>query len=60
MEEHGHVLIFIFYRFLNHYHETSQGPVAPVECVCKAGEILFVPCGKFRGSEIPLLDIPLT
>ncbi|KND00751.1 uncharacterized protein SPPG_03865 [Spizellomyces punctatus DAOM BR117] len=31
--------------FLNFYMETKNSPVKPVECVCRAGEMVFVPCG---------------
>ncbi|KAJ3413643.1 hypothetical protein HDV05_007711 [Chytridiales sp. JEL 0842] len=31
--------------FLNHYDEMRNWPVKPVECICKEGEIIFVPRG---------------
>ena len=31
--------------FLNFYKETRKGPVQPLEGICRAGEVLFVPRG---------------
>ncbi|KAI8852231.1 hypothetical protein BC829DRAFT_385472 [Chytridium lagenaria] len=31
--------------FLNHYDEMKHLPVKPIECICRAGEIIFVPRG---------------
>ncbi|KAJ3264239.1 hypothetical protein HDU77_009078 [Chytriomyces hyalinus] len=31
--------------FLNHYDEIKHWPVKPVECICRAGEVLYVPRG---------------
>ena len=31
--------------FLNFYKETRRGPVQPLEGICRAGEVLFVPRG---------------
>ncbi|KAJ3028601.1 UNVERIFIED_CONTAM: hypothetical protein HDU68_001328 [Siphonaria sp. JEL0065] len=31
--------------FLNHYDEMKGWPVKPIECICRAGEILYVPRG---------------
>ncbi|KAJ3093418.1 hypothetical protein HK100_006620 [Physocladia obscura] len=31
--------------FLNHYDDIQSCPVKPIECVCRAGEILYVPRG---------------
>ncbi|KAJ3214730.1 hypothetical protein HDU67_001321 [Dinochytrium kinnereticum] len=31
--------------FLNHYDEMKNSPVKPVECICRAGELIFVPRG---------------
>ncbi|KAJ3031298.1 hypothetical protein HK097_005480, partial [Rhizophlyctis rosea] len=29
--------------YINHYHETQRSKIKPEECVCEAGEVLFVP-----------------
>lgn len=31
--------------FLNFYKESQKGPIKPLEGVCRAGEVLFVPRG---------------
>lgn len=31
--------------FLNFYKDTQKGPVRPLEGICRAGEVLFVPRG---------------
>ena len=31
--------------FLNFYKDTQQGPFQPLEGICRAGEVLFVPRG---------------
>ncbi|KAI9337805.1 hypothetical protein BDR26DRAFT_838504 [Obelidium mucronatum] len=31
--------------FLNHYDEIKSWPVKPIECICRAGEVLYVPRG---------------
>ncbi|EFJ18505.1 hypothetical protein SELMODRAFT_419906 [Selaginella moellendorffii] len=31
--------------FMNFYHETKRAKHKPVECVCKAGEVVFIPNG---------------
>jgi len=31
--------------FLNFYKESQKGPVQPLEGICRAGEVLFVPRG---------------
>ncbi|KAJ3092958.1 hypothetical protein HDU96_002568 [Phlyctochytrium bullatum] len=31
--------------FLNHYHEIASSPVKPIECICRAGDLIFVPRG---------------
>ncbi|KAJ3280330.1 hypothetical protein HDU76_009210, partial [Blyttiomyces sp. JEL0837] len=29
--------------FMNHYDEMRSWPVKPIECICRAGEVIFVP-----------------
>eukprot|EP00850_Spirogloea_muscicola_P009343 SM000052S17735 [mRNA] locus=s52:437861:440425:+ [translate_table: standard] len=31
--------------FMNHYEEARQAAAPPLECICKAGEVIFVPHG---------------
>ncbi|KAJ3042066.1 hypothetical protein HDV00_008147 [Rhizophlyctis rosea] len=31
--------------YINHYHSTTLSPHPPIECVCEAGELLYVPSG---------------
>ncbi|KAI8620396.1 hypothetical protein BC830DRAFT_1052101, partial [Chytriomyces sp. MP71] len=31
--------------FMNHYDEMESWPVKPIECVCRAGEVIYVPRG---------------
>ncbi|KAJ3095383.1 hypothetical protein HDU97_007006, partial [Phlyctochytrium planicorne] len=31
--------------FLNHYDEMKSSPVKPIECICRAGELIYVPRG---------------